>query len=138
MRINYESMVVLRSTLSDEQINAVLGKIREMIEKIGGAVLQAENWGKRKLAYEVQSEKRGTFLLFRFQADGKQIAELERQYRLDEAVLKFITVRLEGPLPPGTPSGKAGDRKSAHEGATVETSDDLAAAPPGTAKESLK
>jgi small subunit ribosomal protein S6 len=136
MQTNYESMVVLRPTLSDEEINASLGKIREIIEKNGGAVLQAENWGKRKLAYEVKREKKGIYLLFRFQANGKLVAELEHQYRLIEAILKFITVRLEGPMPPAATSGKAEGKKPAPAEVAVEASDDLAESPPGVAKES--
>jgi len=133
MQTNYESMVVLRPTLSDEEINASLGKIREIIEKNGGAVLQAENWGKRKLAYEVKREKKGIFLLFRFQANGKLVAELEHQYRLIEAILKFITVRLEGPMPPVSTSGKTEDKKPATAEAAVEASGALAESPPGMA-----
>lgn len=117
---NYESMVIVRSTLSEEEINAVLSKIREIIEKAGGTVLQAESWGRRRLAYEIQGEKKGAYLLFRFQADGKLIAQLEHQYRLDEAILKFITVRLEGPLSTTPALGQAGDKKSVHERATLE------------------
>ena len=117
---NYESVVIVRSTLSEEEINAVLAKIREMIEKAGGTVLQAEGWGKRRLAYEIQREKKGAYLLFRFQADGKLIAQLEHQYRLDETILKFITVRLEGPLSTTPGSGQAADKKPVHEKATLE------------------
>ena len=115
---NYESMVIMKSTLTEEEGNAALGKIKEMIEKIGGTVLQSENWGKRRLAYEVQGEKKGMYLLFRFRADGKVISPLEHQYRLDETILKFITVRLEAPLPatPATPAAEqTGDKKSAPE-----------------------
>ncbi len=116
---NYESMVIVRSALSEEEINAILGKIREIIEKAGGTVFQAENWGRRRLAYEIQGEKKGAYLLFRFQADGKLIAQLEHQYRLDEAILKFLTVRLEGPVSTTPASGQAGDKKSVHERATL-------------------
>ena len=117
---NYESMVIVRSTLSEEEINAALGKIREMIEKTGGTVLQSENWGKRRLAYEIKGEKKGAYLLFRFRTDGKLISQLEHQYRLDESILKFITVRLEGPLPTTPAPGQAGDKKAVHEKATLE------------------
>jgi len=119
---NYESIVIVRTTLSEEEINAVLAKIREMIGKAGATVFQAENWGKRRLAYEVHGEKKGTYLLFRFQADGKLIAELEHQYRLDETILKFLTVRLEGPLTTTPASGQVGDKKFVHERAVLEES----------------
>jgi small subunit ribosomal protein S6 len=117
---NYESMVIVRSTLSEEEGSAVLGKIKEMVEKLGGTILQAENWGKKRLAYEIEGEKKGIYLLFRFQAEGKLISQLEHQYRLDETILKFITVRLDRPLPAASSAGQAGDKKSAHEKPALE------------------
>jgi len=115
---NYESLVIVRSTLSDEETKAILGKIKEMIEKTGGTVLQAESWGRRKLAYEIQREKKGTYLLFRFQSDGKLIAPLENLCRLEESILKFLTVRLEKPAAPSAVEG--GEKKTAQEKTPVE------------------
>ena len=124
---NYESMVIVKSTLSEEENTAALNKIKDLIEKLGGTILQSENWGKRRLAYEVDGEKKGTFFLFRFKAEGKLISSLEHQYRLDETILKFITVRMEGPLPPPTTQAtttqtpaQAGDKKPSIEKPAIE------------------
>ena len=129
---NYESLVIVRATLSEEEISAVLGKIREMIEKLGGTVLQAEGWGRRKLSYEIQGQKKGAYLLFRFQMDGKLIAPLEHQYRLEESILKFLTVRLERSVPWVPAAALGGDKRSVHERTTLEET------PPSMLKESLQ
>lgn len=89
----YETIFIVRPTLSDEEVNKIIEKIRGMIEKKGGKVLSTENWGKKKLAYGVKKEKKGTYLLFRFKGDGKLVAELERQGLIDDALIKFLTVK---------------------------------------------
>lgn len=89
----YETIFIIRPTLSDEEVNKIIEKIRGMIEKKGGKVLAIENWGKKKLAYGVKKEKKGTYLLFRFKGDGKLVAELERQCLIDDALIKFLTVK---------------------------------------------
>jgi len=74
-------------------VTKVVEKMKTMIEKSGGALLQAENWGKRKLAYEVEKEKKGTYVVFRFNGDGKIINALEHNYRMEDAIIKFLTVK---------------------------------------------
>ena len=89
----YESIFIVRPTLSDEEVAKIIEKIRGMIEKRGGAVVKTENWGKKKLAYEVKKEKKGTYLLFRFKGDGKVVAELERHWQVEDALIKFLTLK---------------------------------------------
>jgi small subunit ribosomal protein S6 len=79
----------------DEEVAKITEKIKGVIEQGGGKIQKIENWGKKKLAYEVQKEKKGTYVFFFFQSDGKVIRELERTYSLDDAIMKYITVRLD-------------------------------------------
>jgi small subunit ribosomal protein S6 len=67
-----------------------------------GTVLKFENWGKKKLAYEVKRERKGTFVYLNFQSKGDLISELERSYRLEDSVIKFLTVRMEQPTAPAS------------------------------------
>ncbi|MCC6543921.1 MAG: 30S ribosomal protein S6 [Nitrospirae bacterium] len=89
----YESIFILKSSVSDEDIQKIAGKM-EGIVKQGAELLATENWGKKKLAYEVAKEKRGVYILLRFQGKGDINAELERNYRIDDNVIKFLTVKL--------------------------------------------
>jgi small subunit ribosomal protein S6 len=100
----YESIFIVRPTLSDEEVAKIGEKIREMIEKRGGSVLKMENWGKKKLAYEVKKEKKGTYLLFYFKGDGKLVAELEHHWLVEDALIKFLTVKAP---PPSSASDRA-------------------------------
>jgi small subunit ribosomal protein S6 len=91
----YESIFIARPSLLDEDVAKVTEKVKGVIEQGGGKVQKIENWGKKKLAYEVHKEKKGTYVFLFFQSDGKVISELDRAYRLDDAVMKFLTVKLD-------------------------------------------
>jgi small subunit ribosomal protein S6 len=102
----YESIFIVRPSLSDEDISKITEKIKGVLEKAGATLLKLENWGKKKLAYEVKRERKGTFVYLHFRSKGDVVGELERSYRLEDSVLKFLTVRFEQqpPAPPRAPS----------------------------------
>lgn len=104
----YESIFIVRPSLSDEDTGKIVEKIKGVVEKSGATLLKSENWGKKKLAYEVKRERKGTFVYLHFQANGTLIGELERSYRLEDSVIKFLTVRLERPAA-HKPAGEASD-----------------------------
>ncbi len=91
----YESIFILRSSLSEEEAAGVQEKMKGALEKLGGSIIKAENWGKKKLAYEIKHDRRGTFTLLQFEASGNVVSELERLYRLEDSVLKFLTVKVD-------------------------------------------
>lgn len=90
----YESIFILKPTLNDEDVQKAIGKL-EGIVKQGGELIATENWGKKRLAYEVMKEKKGIYVLLRFRGKGDLITELERNYRFDDNVIKFLTVKLD-------------------------------------------
>lgn len=95
----YESIFILRPNLSDEEVEKIITKMKGVIEKFGGEILNTENWKKRKLAYEVEKEKKGIYIVMQFKGDGKLINELDRSYKLDDAVIKFLSTKLDGIKP---------------------------------------
>jgi small subunit ribosomal protein S6 len=88
----------VKTSLSDEDVAALVAKVRGVIEKHGGEILKVENWGKKKLAYEVRKEKKGTYVFYRFRGPGSLVAELERQYRVEDAIIKFLSVKCDPKL----------------------------------------
>ncbi len=90
----YESIFIVRPSLSDEETGAIIHKMKSVLEKNGATLVKAENWGRKKLAYEVDRERKGTYVYFYFKGPGTVVSELERSYRLEDAVIKFLTVRL--------------------------------------------
>ena len=90
----YETIFVIKSGLSDEEATKVVEKVRELIPRSEGEVLALENWGRRKLAYEVRREKKGTYAIVHYKGGGVTVGAVERFMRLDEAILKYITVKI--------------------------------------------
>jgi small subunit ribosomal protein S6 len=101
----YESLFIIRPSLNDEDTASLFNKMKGVVEKNGATLMKAENWGRKKLAYEIKRERKGTFVYLYFKGPGQVIGELERSYRLEDSIIKFLTVRLEKELPP--PRGAA-------------------------------
>jgi small subunit ribosomal protein S6 len=100
----YETIFIARPSLSDGEVAKLMDKIQGIIGKKGGTVLKAENWGKKKLAYEVKTEKRGTYLLFFLKGNGELIRDLNHLSRVDDALIRFLAVKsFSGENPPGRP-----------------------------------
>lgn len=91
----YESVVILYSNLKDEERESVINKIKDKINSFGN-VTNIEDLGKKRLAYEIKKQKDGYYICFEFSIDEKYenaIAEIERLFRIQDEVMKFIVVR---------------------------------------------
>ncbi|HEX9019886.1 MAG TPA: 30S ribosomal protein S6 [Nitrospirota bacterium] len=94
----YESIFIINPNLTDEETAAVIKKMQDVIAKQGGEMLKFEDWGKKKLSYEIKKHKRGHYAFFQFKAQPTAVSELERTYKLTDSVIKFLTIRLEKEL----------------------------------------
>lgn len=94
----YESIFIVNPNISDDETNAVIKKMQDVVAKQGGEMLKFEDWGKKKLAYEIKKQKRGHYVFFQFKGTAAAIAELERTYKLTDTVIKFLSVKLEKEL----------------------------------------
>lgn len=88
---HYESVVILNAALEDAQIENTLNRIEEIIKTNGGSVSDVEKWGRKRLAYPIGKSKSGYYAVYRFQAKPKLISDLERMYRLDESIVRYLT-----------------------------------------------
>ena len=91
----YESAVMINAALDDEQIQALISRIKETIISNGGEIREIEDWGRKRLAYVVKKSKVGYYVIFRFNAPSSLIAKLERFYILDEQFLRYLTITLD-------------------------------------------
>ena len=89
----YESIFIVRSTLKEDEINKVVEKIKQLVEKGGGKILSSQNWGKKKLAYEINKEKKATYLSFLLSGDKKLVQELNHFARVQEALIRLFIVK---------------------------------------------
>lgn len=90
----YESIIIVNPKLNEKQQNEIENKYKKIINK-NGNIISIENIGKKRLAYEVKKNKEGIYIEINFTSEASFIAELERQYKIDENVIKFIVIRKE-------------------------------------------
>ena len=89
----YELAVVVSAKLEDEDRAAVIEKVKEHITRFGGTVTEVEEWGKKRLAYEIQKMREGFYYFVRFESDASCPAEVERRVRIMEDVIRYLCVR---------------------------------------------
>ncbi|SFV61856.1 SSU ribosomal protein S6p [hydrothermal vent metagenome] len=90
---HYETLFVVKATLTQEEIDAQIEKIKSVLDTEGAELLATNDMGMRKLAYAVQKNLRGYYTVLYFNAKGDTIAELERNLRINEDVIKFLTIK---------------------------------------------
>ena len=90
----YEVLVIIDPRPTDEEIAALLTQLGEQVKSLGGEVVKMENWGKRRLAYDIGKQREGTYAVFEISAEPAMIKEFERQLRLNENVLRFLSTRV--------------------------------------------
>ncbi|HET54164.1 MAG TPA: 30S ribosomal protein S6 [Ignavibacteria bacterium] len=91
---HYESVVILNAALEDEQIETTLTRIQDILKTNGAEISDIERWGRKRLAYPIQKSKSGYYAIFRFESPTETIKELERIYRLDETIVRYLTIML--------------------------------------------
>ena len=95
----YETMYILRPDIPEDEVDSHLKKYSEILEKSGTEVLDSQMRGKRRLAYPIAKHKEGIYVQLSHKGNGQQVAVLERAMRLSEDVIRYLTVKQNGPLP---------------------------------------
>jgi small subunit ribosomal protein S6 len=90
----YEKIIILDANLEDTAAEETIGKIRDIIINRGGEILKTEKLGRRKLAYELNKHQKGNYILLLFKSPSPTIAELERQCKIMDPVIKFMIIKL--------------------------------------------
>jgi len=91
----YETIFILNPDLEEEQTQSALEKVKGLITQGSGEILKIEDWGKRKLAYEVKKKSKGHYFLIHLSGTPALLSELERNFRVMDNVIKFQSVRLD-------------------------------------------
>jgi small subunit ribosomal protein S6 len=91
----YETMFILDSNKYARDPNGVSGQIPELIQKLGGEVLVSRLWNEQKLAYPIDGHRKGTYWLTYFKIDGGKITEYNNHWRINETVLRQLTIKVE-------------------------------------------
>ena len=92
---HYETVFILNPVLSDVQIEETVKKFEDFLINNGAKMVAKENWGLKKLAYPIQNKKSGFYHLFEFTNSGEVVTPYEQEFRRDERVMRFLTVKLD-------------------------------------------
>ncbi len=111
--IYYETMYILRPDIAEEEVNKHIEKYNKLLEDMGGKILDSQMRGKRRLAYPISKNREGIYVQLSHQGDGQHIEKIERAMRLSEDVIRYMTIKQEGPLP--TPKPKIKPSESPHQ-----------------------
>lgn len=93
---NYESLYIIHPDIVGDGLTAVVEKFQKVLTDQSAEIYKLDNWGVRKLAYPIKKVERGCYVQVLFSAEPDVIAEYERRLRLDESILRFLTVKIEG------------------------------------------
>ena len=91
----YELAVVVSAKIEDEERAAVVDKCKARIERFGGTITNVDDWGKKRLAYEIQKMKEGFYYFIQFEAESSAPAEIESRIRIMDNVLRYLVVKNE-------------------------------------------
>lgn len=91
----YEVMYLAASETADEDIAKLNETIEQIVNKEGGNIVKTEDMGRRKLAYPINKKTEGYYVLFEIEGSGQEIAELERRMRVNDMILRYLTVRVD-------------------------------------------
>ena len=104
--IYYETMYILRPDIAEEEVTKHIEKYNKILENNGGKVLDSQMRGKRRLAYPIAKNREGIYVQLSHQGDGQHIAKIEKAMRLSEDIIRYLTIKQEGPLPTPKASNK--------------------------------
>ncbi len=95
MMNQYETVFICTPVLSEPQVKEAVKKFRDYITSHGCELLHEENWGMKKLAYPIQKKSTGFYQLFEYKAEPAFVAKLETEFRRDEKIIRFMTIKLD-------------------------------------------
>jgi small subunit ribosomal protein S6 len=90
----YETMVILNANISDEEADAAVTKIKDIITGQGGEVLKVDVWGRKKLSYEIKKQKKGLYVLLFYKTPPATVKKLEDFFKVFDTVLKYMVIKL--------------------------------------------
>jgi len=96
----YETIFIVRPNVAEDEIEAIASKTSAIIEGDGGTILRSNNWGLKKLAYLIKKEDQGHYVYVDFAGVPASVAEIERIFRIDDRVLKYLTVKISDSCDP--------------------------------------
>lgn len=116
MNNKYECVLVFDPNLSDQAVDERIGKVEALIKSHSGSISEKDAWGKRQLAYPIEGKESGNYVCLQFEGDNSAVVDIERSLRIDESVLRYLTVLKDKYAPDRAVKGKDDGREREHRG----------------------
>ena len=117
----YETMYILRPDIAEDEVTNHIDKYNKLLEEFGGTILDSQMRGKRRLAYQIAKHREGIYIQLSHQGDGQHIFKIEKAMRLSEDVIRYLTVKQEGPLPVPRSSNKGSHKSEKKENENIDS-----------------
>ncbi len=117
----YETIYIINPTLDADSLREVVTKFSDLIKRLKGYIVKVNEWGKRKLAYEVKRFDKGYYIVIDFCGLPEIVKELERNLKLDDRILKYLTVKIDEDVDPEDLTGKEQEKEDKIEDSTNES-----------------
>jgi small subunit ribosomal protein S6 len=91
----YETIFIVNASLDDPQIEVIIAKVQEQITRYGGEIVSTDRWGRKRLTYPIKKKNNGFYTLIEFQGPGSTIQQLEKFYKLDENIMRYLSIKLD-------------------------------------------
>ena len=114
-------MYILRPDIAEDEVTNHIEKYNKLLEELGGKILDSQMRGKRRLAYQIAKHREGVYVQLSHQGDGQHIFKIEKAMRLSEDVIRYLTVKQEGPLPTPRSSNKSSNQSEKTENENINT-----------------
>ena len=121
-QIYYETMYILRPDIAEDEVTNHIDKYNKLLEELGGKILDSQMRGKRRLAYQIGKHREGIYVQLSHQGNGQHISKIEKAMRLGEDVIRYLTVKQEGPLPTPRSSNKGSNQPEKKEDESIDSS----------------
>lgn len=92
----YESIFIARQELGDKELANTIDNFKKILEKNNANLVDTESWGLRNLAYKIEKNKKGHYMVLKIDGNGDAIQELERNMRIDENIIRYLSLKTEG------------------------------------------
>ena len=122
-QIYYETMYILRPDIAEDEVTNHINKYNKLLEEVGGKILDSQMRGKRRLAYQIAKHREGIYVQLSHQGDGQHIFKIEKAMRLSEDVIRYLTVKQEGPLPKPRSTNKESNKSEKKEFENIESTE---------------
>src|SRR6185295_12051818 len=121
----FETIFILRPDTNQDGIQLVNTRVRSVIDQLGGKLMKLDNWGKRKLAYEVKKQLKGIYLYWQYLGTTGTVEEIERNLRMMDAVIRYYTVKVDENVDPAARPAAVDDEAFTKAATTIPDEEEL-------------